>query len=101
MNSNLHPIFNALLEELSENEYTMMEKQKMSKLIAILPDDEIEMIYSFIICYSKLKNPNIGSHIIPYRGAPLKSLRGIQFHTSDIPLELQKIISLYLEKITR
>lgn len=97
----LNPIFNSLLEEVEQNDHQMMERQKMSKLVALLPDDEIIMIYSFIICYSKLKNPNIGSHIIPYRGSPLKSLRGIQFHTSDIPLELQKIISLYLTKITK
>lgn len=98
----LNPIFNSLLNELSEKpDYQLMQRQKMSKIISSLPDDEIEMIYSFIICYSKLKNPNIGSHIIPYRGAPLKSLRGIQFHTSDLPLDLQKIISLYLEKIAK
>jgi len=98
----LHPIFNQLLRDVSSNEdkYKVMEHRRMSKIIADLPDDETIMVYSLIICYSKYKNPKMGNYIIPYRGAPLKSLRGIQSHTSDLPLELQKIISLYLEKIT-
>lgn len=95
----LHPIFFILLEEISEKEVNI-DNSKISRIITNLPDEEIEMIYSFIICYSKYKNPNIGNHIIPYRGAPLKSLRGIKFYISDLPNELLKIIFLYLEKIS-
>jgi hypothetical protein len=98
---NLNPIFKYLYNEISEEKnYQVMNYQKMSKMITMLPDDEIEFIYSLIICYSKIKMIDIGNHIIPYRGAPLKCLRGIQFYISDIPIELQKIISLYLERIS-
>ncbi len=97
------PLYTSLQEQIST--LTTTNTDDVWKYVINIPYEHLEMVYALLWHHYMLevvsKTGGGGINVVkknnvPYKGKLFDNGRGIIFQVKDIPIELQKIIALYI-----
>lgn len=90
----LFPLYSELKMDVARNPPTL-DWRKWSSIIATLNEDQLETIYTLILSGGTITDK------APFGGRTFDGGRGIVFHINNIPIEIQQIVTRYLEWISQ
>ncbi len=95
-------IYQHMMEKSSnvQNDEIEYNKSTICATIGKLPQEHLEIVFLLMIFHAHLNQDVKTIEDIPYLGKPMSSGKGIIYKMEQVPINLQKILYVYLNEIS-